>query len=452
MEEISGGNLGDLNQSKSGEESGLGLVNPGGARGGDLSGENLGIQSQSSTRGDLGETLDPAGEKRTRGALGETLDPTGERMETEEPMLPNQADGDPDSPRVVLGRDLANLRVGGVAVPPGEGATFRSPGITTLTKSMRKRNRRKAREAVLPKTPDPQAQRKGGGSNEGNKRNRSLNETPPEERQPKRPATIDRPGRTYAEAASPNIELAVVLGDYPKSKMERGQVRLLEEGITDRILQQGEEERTPIFRDRRLVRGALVVQCESAEDRRWLEVAVPELKPWDGAALRTMSPEQLEVYVKCIIYTASGKDGETVLKALQKQNATLQTGSWELVNFIKDVGGGDSSVMVNVPREQWEAIERQNCRLNYGLGRANCVLLRKARPTKKAPTAGVNASPSSGTSSAEETSVIAERRSRMGSPLGTVRGQPGVTNPGVGNVEVVTLEPDGGEGTLEHGK
>lgn len=405
-EGFSGENLGGLGPSESGKQLGPGLVKPGGTGTGEISGRNLGTQS-------------PIG---TIVGSGENLDNDGMKMDTEESEVRSLEGGGSGLGRG--GSDLgpATPGGGGAADTSGEGEAFRRVDDYIATKSMRRRMARRQKLAKAkegpPTTPPPPSVRRndeGTSKDKGNKRNRSINETPPEDRAPKRPTAGGGLGKTYAAAAGSDIKfgLAVVLGDYPRAKLVKDQVRLLEEGITEKILELGEEARVPQFLERRLVRGALLVSCEAAEDRDWLKRTVPSLESWEGANLRTLSPEELEVYEKCIIYTASGRDGQTILRALGRQNARIETGAWELVHFVKEAGSGDSSVMVYVPREQWAIIDGLNRKLNFGLGKAHCVLLRREGAKRKEPREPGATSSTSETSSAEETKILSERKKRQ---------------------------------------
>ena len=150
------------------------------------------------------------------------------------------------------------------------------------------------------------------------------------------------------------------------------------------------------------------------------------------------------MYERCIIYTAWGKDGDSILRVLGRQNTAIDVKTWEKVNFVKDAGQGDSSIMVLVPRRQWEIIDGLNRKLKYGLGRANCVLLRRETAPRKAPVVpGASPSTSSGTSSAEETRVVEERRRRTAAGAARAQGKPpgAKKEPQVKerNVETVTL-------------
>lgn len=212
-------------------------------------------------------------------------------------------------------------------------------------------------------------------------RNSDSTPTPPEARQTKKRAHGRPPGRTFAQVTA-GVKVAIVPRTYPQGRLSQDQETQVNDAIARRIVDQEERAYVPQFLDSKLSRGALVVTCEGLVDREWLENVLKNPQWTGGMALKAIPTDELVVHRRCIIYATSGLDGQGMIKALGRQNATLDVGVWHLVHHVKDAGHGQSSVMVELPMQEWEALERLRGPM-LGLRRAKCVLLEE-RGKKKA--------------------------------------------------------------------
>ena len=209
-------------------------------------------------------------------------------------------------------------------------------------------------------------------------------------------------GRTYAQAAAGSLKVAIVPWTYPQGRLTDEQDTLSNDAIVRRIVGQEEGVHVPHFPDSGLSRGALVVTCEGLLDRKWLEETVTNPQWTEGMILKVISTDELVVHRRCIIYATTGLDGQGMVKALGRQNGTLDVGVWRLLHHVKDAGHGQSSVMVELPTQEWEALERLQ-RPMLGLKRAKCVLLEERGKKKSSKEPVVSGSE---TSTAEETKIV----------------------------------------------
>lgn len=273
-----------------------------------------------------------------------------------------------------------------------------------LSKRQQKRFRYKARKLAL--LENQSGTPTGSG---GTKRTRDSDSTPtpPDARKSKKCAHERPQGRTFAQATR-GVKIAVVPAAYPQGKMTQEQMRMVSDAIARRITEQDEGEHVPQFVDCKLSKGALVVTGEEVQDTKWLEVFVSGSSWPGGVTFKVLPMEKLVVHRRCIIYATTGLDGKGMVKALGRQNGTLDVGLWEVVNHVKDAGHGQSSVMVELPIQEWEALERLQ-RPMLGLMRAKCVLLeeRGRKKSSKKPEAS-----GSETATAEETKILEQIGSR----------------------------------------
>ena len=89
---------------------------------------------------------------------------------------------------------------------------------------------------------------------------------------------------------------------------------------------------------------------------------ITNLKPWEGAALRVVNSEQLPKWRKAVMYVRSGMSAENILRTLSVQNGNLNAQGWKIIEYREDAGYVDSSVLVSIPEEQLQALQRVGMR------------------------------------------------------------------------------------------
>ena len=265
----------------------------------------------------------------------------------------------------------------GMDVHSGAKQTAEQPVSKISGSQKRKRRRNKGR---LPtdghsgtNTSDGDQTRQADGTR---KRDRSKGSTPQEGKAQKRRATYAGV-LSYSRAAAAELKVGIVPQGFPDDTIRDDQVRPLEEAIIERIVA-AEEGPAPCFENRWLSHGVLMVHCATTNDKEWLKTNISSLKPWEGAVLRVIDSDQIPKWKKVIIYVEAGKSAKNILRTLSVQNGNLNALKWKEIEFRADAGKGGSSLLVSMPEEQLQALERVNLRPLYGLGRAHCVKLRDA--------------------------------------------------------------------------
>uniref|UniRef100_A0A8D8YI66 DUF4780 domain-containing protein n=1 Tax=Cacopsylla melanoneura TaxID=428564 RepID=A0A8D8YI66_9HEMI len=180
---------------------------------------------------------------------------------------------------------------------------------------------------------------------------------------------------TYS-AASNTVKMAVVHRDYPEMEVTEEQFRLIQTSIMDRI--DGQCSVKPSFNGIRLERGAVMLYCNDDATAGWVSSVCPDMVPWQGALLKSVSAGELDRGVRAMFVAPEilkDQTSETILQKVEGQNDGLNTSKWRVLR-TEEVPRG-KRVVVRMDQDSWSAIKARSF-INLGFGKVVVTSLEKS--------------------------------------------------------------------------
>ncbi|KAF6213552.1 hypothetical protein GE061_011272 [Apolygus lucorum] len=181
------------------------------------------------------------------------------------------------------------------------------------------------------------------------KRNRDSHGTPPSATKPpmKKPReagsghTQDS-SRAYSDALN-STKMAVVHSKHPEERLSDVEANIVYGSIV-RAAMDSPAGQGPQFCSGHTSNGVVYITCSNSRSKGWLEERVTELKPWDGASLRTGPAKDLvERQVKVGVWIPTEfldrSDARKLIPLFEAQNPGLCTREWKLLSTKADPKG-----------------------------------------------------------------------------------------------------------------
>ena len=242
-----------------------------------------------------------------------------------------------------------------------------------------------SKETSLPKPPQSKFQ--------VNKRQRSEEEQPSLEKQPKRQRKTET-YRCYRDAVVSDLKVAVVdTTDTLEWRMSEEKAKQMLADISDMIEEHAATSTIagPRFVASGVIRGHILITCEDETSKQWLQHAIAKIAATNGNGNIKMVKQGIlsKLTTAKIVLTTS--DAERALVVLNNQNPELKVSEWRLFHSaeIKDdqvdqqAEASSTSrkkilLVLGVNQETAKLIEKKNHTVNYLLKRIT-VKLEKAK-------------------------------------------------------------------------
>ncbi|KAF6205683.1 hypothetical protein GE061_019856 [Apolygus lucorum] len=147
----------------------------------------------------------------------------------------------------------------------------------------------------------------------------------------------------YSDALS-STKMAVTHGNHPAERLSDVEANLVYGSIV-RAAMDSPAGQGPQFCSGYTSNGVVYVTCSNGRSKGWLEEQVAELKPWDGASLRTGPAKDLAdlAWVKVGVWIPTEfldrSDARKLIPLFEAQNPGLSTREWKLLNTKADPKG-----------------------------------------------------------------------------------------------------------------
>jgi Domain of unknown function (DUF4780) len=217
---------------------------------------------------------------------------------------------------------------------------------------------------------------KQGGRDEGKKRPRLSDDTPPQAREPKRIRSVNQQTGSFRDATR-NLGVAIIDRRYPETQLDQGQANLIQTRLEEEVFNTpGGSEDIIQFQRTTFASGALWVTCGNEYTKAWLGERVRALgQPWEGAELTTVDSKNLPRRPIVLAFVQDSAPEETVVRTrLGQQNKGLRTGDWLLKSRKVEKDG--QTLTYSIDEASYRALEAANFKAYYGLGRVAFKVLR----------------------------------------------------------------------------
>ncbi|KAF6216644.1 hypothetical protein GE061_000990 [Apolygus lucorum] len=227
--------------------------------------------------------------------------------------------------------------------------------------------------------PPPSTGSKSAMEGTPRKRNRDSHGTPPSDAK-KPPAKKPRetgsgqprdPPGAYSDALS-STKMAVTHGNHPAEQLSDVEANLVYGSIV-RAAMDSPAGQGPQFCSGHTSNGVVYITCSNGRSKGWLEEQVAELKPWDGASLRTGPAKDLAdlVRVKVGVWIPTEfldrSDARKLIPLFEAQNPGLSTREWKLLSTKADPKG--LSLVLNIDTDSLGWLRGQQFRAFFHVQR-----------------------------------------------------------------------------------
>lgn len=218
----------------------------------------------------------------------------------------------------------------------------------------------------------------GAGASTPGKRRRNPSTTPPSASNPRtkraRGETLSQSGASpqgdssggYSGALS-TTKMVVIHGNHPVEQLSEVEANLvLGEIVRATFLEPAGQG--PQFTNGYTSNGVVHLTCSNSQSKGWLEEKVGELRPWDGATLRTGPAKLLlEGQVKVGVWIPTDfldrSDARKLIPLFEVQNPGLSTKEWRLLNSRADEKGME--LVLTVDKDSLEWLKGQNFKPHF---------------------------------------------------------------------------------------
>ncbi|VEN60229.1 unnamed protein product [Callosobruchus maculatus] len=218
-------------------------------------------------------------------------------------------------------------------------------------------------------TPPPSDQR-----DKGKKRVLSSGSTPSPSQNPKKIAKRDpaaaQPSKTSGASYSgvtSAIKMSVFVGPEPETKMTPEQGALVQEAILQEIWK-CQPGKGPKFNHCQVEHGMVHLRCTDNHAVEWLKTIIPQLKPWEGAVLRTLPSKEIAPRVRVSVWIPKEHlnvdDPTQTLRRLKTQNEGIDADNWKAFNIKKEPKG--AILIVGMDESSLRELARKEYKLHLG--------------------------------------------------------------------------------------
>jgi hypothetical protein len=138
--------------------------------------------------------------------------------------------------------------------------------------------------------------------------------------------------KTYAEAASSIIRVAIVLMSYPDREFNEEEVALLKRSVKGRILDLVKGTKAPIFQGTSDRDGAVIFNCADVETVEWLKSLTTVLIIKEGLQLHALGVDELPKRHRVVVHVEDPEmTVKETLELLDRQNKGLASSEWVVV-------------------------------------------------------------------------------------------------------------------------
>lgn len=165
-------------------------------------------------------------------------------------------------------------------------------------------------------------------------------------------------------------KVGIIHAGYPDENLNTDQMNAIQEAIIEKVLALDSSTK-PKFLGAIFRTGYLQINCADETALKWLCSVVPEMKPWEGAVLKTLVGDELpKAHVVNAFFPNSAEDSnEKILKLVKQHNVGFHTTNWKVLKRM--TRGKNTVYLVTVIDEQSTAVLRKiNCRVSFKFGEA----------------------------------------------------------------------------------
>lgn len=219
------------------------------------------------------------------------------------------------------------------------------------------------------------------------KRQRSLDQTPPEATSKKRkrneqPSTSNAdttaiPSKrqttaSYKEMVS-GVKMAVLPRDYPNTALTTEQMNTIKQLLLKKILSEEDKVVKPAFLGLSYKVGYMAIHCKDIATSEWLKRAVLNASPWEGAALcATEESKMPHSQIAIGIFPDSlSRDNQGILNYIKRQNEGLHVDIWRTLRRIER--GSKITMVLAIDQKSAASLKESKGKINYCFGQ---VILR----------------------------------------------------------------------------
>jgi hypothetical protein len=253
-----------------------------------------------------------------------------------------------------------------------------SGGGTQSTVRQSDEERRKQGAMLADSLPGGSCSSGGEDAAGAGKRLRSEGSTPGQNNKKPRVQDPERKGMLHSEAVKA-YKMAVVLSDFPGSKMTDEMAETTQNILVGEMLSFDKEGTAPQFSNCYLEKGALLVTCSNQETKKWLEEITPTLQIGDNVKLRVGSAKQILGVHKVSLWIPKPMNrvpAEQALRLLWTQNKGLRTSEWTVVNRKEESLG--QTLVLFIDKSSLEVIRASGLRAHLGMTRVAFKVLSEA--------------------------------------------------------------------------
>lgn len=187
--------------------------------------------------------------------------------------------------------------------------------------------------------------------------------------------TSEKVALSYKDSVTA-IKMAVVISDYPVSKLTKEQGSMIEMALMEK-LHRLEDGSYPIFSGTYIERGALIISCANVNTAKWLEKVVSEVKPLGEEVALIAGDRKVVLRATKVLFRAPaqlvGLSPDRICEHLNNQNPTLKVTEWTKLS-VKDDPKGKIFVFL-IDDECLGALKASNFNVHVGLWSSTVLVL-----------------------------------------------------------------------------
>lgn len=274
-------------------------------------------------------------------------------------------------------------------------------------------SREEALELAKQKMPEKQANTKRLRSDDSieqddSKKFKPASESKAKAKVPKaNPQPRDQPKASFS-AALEGVKVGILPKAYPETLLTNDQLKLIQDEILEKVIEQEEAELKPRFLNSTYKPGFLVVTCANEATAEWLIGATTKIKPWEGAELKAVTDKDIPRAQILVGYFPQSEEysNERIFKLIKAQNAGLNVSEWKV--FRRAQEGSITQITISVDHPSAERLKKESYKICYRFGTAS--LRPRTGPSVKKPPPSTS---------------VASKPSTSGASKGTAKDQKG---------------------------
>lgn len=169
-------------------------------------------------------------------------------------------------------------------------------------------------------------------------------------------------------------KMAVVLSNYPTSKLTTEQGEIIENAIIDE-LRPLEDGTIPSFAGSYMEKGALILSCRNQATCKWMETSVPKMKLFGDEANLVVGPRKDILRTTRVFFRAHPKlnirTPDFIIDQLDQLNPTFKVKTWNILPPQKEEKG--YGFVCFIDEECFRAVAASNYQANLGIWQVQIV-------------------------------------------------------------------------------